>query len=130
MHNRRINIHINDVDKYIANIPEQARSHFDELRKLLVKQLPDAHEVLSYGVIGYKPDPKKRAVVFISGWRDHAAIYPVPRSPELATELQPYIKGKGTLWFKLDESLPIDTVTAEHLVFLESMASRHRDRYR
>ena len=121
---------MNDVDKYIANIPEQARSHFDELRKLVVDQLPDAHEVLSYGVIGYKPDPKKRAVVFISGWRDHAAIYPVPRSPELATELQPYIKGKGALWFKLDESLPIDTVAAEHLVFLKSMASEYRERYR
>ena len=92
--------------------------------------MPDAHEVLSYGVIGYKPDPKKRAVVFISGWRDHVAIYPVPRSPELATELQPSIKGKATLWFKLDESLPIDTVTAEHLVFLESMASEYRERYR
>ena len=49
---------MNYVDKYIANIPEQARSHFDELRKLIVEQLPDAHEVLSYGVIGYKPDPR------------------------------------------------------------------------
>ena len=49
-------------------------------------------------------------------------------NPELATELQPYIKGRGTLWFKLDESLPIDTVAAEHLVFLESMASEYRDR--
>ena len=119
---------MNDVDKYIANIPEQARSHFDELRKLVVEQLPDVHEVPSYGVIGYKPDPKKRAVVFISGWRDHAAIYPVPRNLELVAELQPYIKGKGTLWFKLDESLPIDTVTAEHLVCLEPMASEYRDR--
>ena len=128
MRDEAYNIHINDVDKYIANIPEQARSHFDELRKLVVDQLPDAHEELSYGVIGYKPDPKKRAVVFISGWRDHAAIYPVPRSPELATELQPYIKGKGTLWFKLDESLPIDNVAAKNLVFLKSMASEYRDR--
>ena len=49
---------------------------------------------------------------------------------ELVAELQPYIKGKGTLWFKLDESLPIDTFTAEHLVFLESMASEYRERYR
>lgn len=108
---------MNDVDKYIANIPEQARSHFDELRELVVKQLPDAHEVPSYGVIGYKPDPKKRAVVFISGWRDHAAIYPVPRSPELATELQPYIKGKGTLWFKLDESHYQSTLLPLNILF-------------
>ena len=92
-------------------------------------RLPDAHEVLSYGVIGYKPAPKERAVVFISGSRDHVAIYPVPGNPELVAELQPYIKGKGTLWFKLDEPLPIDTVTAEHLVFLESMTNEYRDRY-
>ena len=26
--------------------------------------------------------------------------------------------------------IPIDTIAAEHLVFLESMASGHRDRYR
>ena len=81
------------------------------MRKLIVEQLPDVREVLSYGVIGYKPDPKKRAVVFISGWRDHVAIYPVPGNPELATELQPYIKGKGTLWFKLDEPLPLELVS-------------------
>ena len=67
-------------------------------------------------------------MVFISGWKDHVAIYPVPRNPELAAELQPYIKGEGTLWFKLDESLPIDTVVAEHLVCLEPMASEYRDR--
>ena len=121
---------MNDVDKYIANIPEQARSHFDELRKLVVKQLPDAHEVLSYGVIGYKPDPNKRAMVFISGSRDLVVICPITRNPELVAELQSYIKGKGTLWFKLDESLPIDTVTAEHLVFLGSMVNEYHNRYR
>ena len=58
------------------------------------------------------------------------AVYPVPRNPELVAELQPYIKGKGTLWFKLDESLAIDNVAAKNLVFLESMASEYRDRYR
>ena len=86
---------MNDVDKYIANIPEQARSHFDELRELVVMQLPDAHEVPSYSVIGYKPDPKKRAVVFISGWRDLVVICPITRNPELVVELQTYIKGRG-----------------------------------
>ena len=65
------------------------------MRKLIVEQLPDVREVLSYGVIGYKPDPKNRAVVFISGWRDHIAVYPVPRNPELVAELQTYIKGRG-----------------------------------
>lgn len=68
--------------------------------------LPGVNEVLSYGVVGYKPDIKKRAVVFISGWKDHLAIYPVPKDEKLQDELKPYIKGKGTLWFDLDTPLP------------------------
>lgn len=93
------------VDEYIANVPAAARPKFDELRQLVKDALPHAKEVLSYGIVGYKIDDK-RARVFISGWKDHLAIYPVPRDQKLQTMLAPHIKGKGTLWFKLDEPLP------------------------
>lgn len=94
------------VEAYIDAIPEKARAKFDELRALVIKELPDAHEVVSYGIIGYKPDPKKRARVFISGWKDHLAVYPIPKNETLRSELEPYTKGKGTLWFDLDAPLP------------------------
>jgi len=93
------------VDQYVASIPVAARPSFDELRQLVKATVPQANEVFSYGIVGYKIDDK-RARVFISGWKDHLAMYPVPRSNELQKELAPYIKGKGTLWFGLDESLP------------------------
>jgi uncharacterized protein YdhG (YjbR/CyaY superfamily) len=93
------------VDEYVASVPSAARPKFDELRRLVKETLPDAKEVLSYGIVGYKIDDK-RARVFISGWKDHLAVYPVPKSKELQTKLKPYIKGKGTLWFSLDEPLP------------------------
>ncbi len=93
------------VDQYIASIPAAARPKFDELRQLVTETIPQAKEVFSYGIVGYKIDDK-RARVFISGWKDHLAIYPVPRNPELQEKLAPHIKGKGTLWFKLDEPLP------------------------
>ena len=38
-------------------------------------------------------------------------ICPITRNPELVAELQPYIKGKGTLWFKLDEPLPLELIS-------------------
>lgn len=95
-----------DVAAYIAAIPQPARAKFDELRQLVRVELPDTHEVLSYGIVGYKPDVNKRAVVFISGWKDHVAIYPTPKDEALRTKLEPYIHGRGTLWFKLDEPLP------------------------
>lgn len=97
------------VAEYIAKIPAQARPKFDHLRELVQAELSGAQEVLSYGVIGYKID-NKRARVFISGWKDHLAIYPIPKNPALRAQLAPYIKGKGTLWFPLDEPLPNELI--------------------
>lgn len=94
------------VEEYIENIPTAARPRFNELRALVKAELPHAHEVMSYGIVGYKPDPKKRAVVFISGWKDHLGVYPIPHDDALRQQLAPYIKGKGTLWFPLDKPLP------------------------
>ena len=98
------------VESCIANVPVAARPVFDQLREVVRQELPDAQEVVSYGVIGYKPDIKKRAVVFISGWKDHVAIYPIPKNEDLRQELAPYIRGKGTLWFALDDELPIGLI--------------------
>ena len=97
------------VAEYIADIPAHARPQFDELHLLVRAELPDAEEVLSYGIIGYKIDAK-RARIFISGWKDHLGIYPVPKDPALREQLTPYIKGKGTLCFPLDQPLPTELI--------------------
>lgn len=100
------------VADYIAAIPAAARPKFDELRALVKAELPHANEVMSYGIVGYKPDPKKRAVVFISGWKDHLGVYPIPHNDALRAQLAPYIKGKGTLWFSITEPLPKPIIIA------------------
>lgn len=97
------------VESYINHIPSITRHHFDQLRKIAKAELPDAKEVISYGIIGYKID-NKRARVFISGWKDHVAVYPVPKDAKLLQELASYQKGKGTLWFGLDKPLPTQLI--------------------
>lgn len=99
-----------DVSSYVAAIPEPAKSQFSALRAIVRSEAPGDDEVFSYGIIGYKPDPKKRASVFISGWKDHVSIYPVPKDDDLRAELAPYIHGKGTLWFDLKSPLPEDLI--------------------
>lgn len=94
------------VDEYLASVPHAARPHLDELRALVREVAPEAQEVLSYDIIGYRPAGTKRAHGFISGWRDHIGVYPVPKDSALQAELKPYRRGKGTLWFPLDEPLP------------------------
>lgn len=98
-----------NVDEYIATVPKAAKSIFDQLRNIVKERLPMAEEVLNYGIVGYKMN-EKRPRVFISGWKDHVAMYPIPRSESLALKLGPYIKGKGTLWFSLDQPLPEDLI--------------------
>ena len=93
------------VDEYEAHMPDNARDKFKELRALVQDTIPYANEVISYAIPAYKIDDK-RAVVYISGWKDHVAVYPAPHDEKLQKELKPYIKGKGTLWFGLDKPLP------------------------
>ena len=100
---------VTSVDAYVQSVPSAARSHFNQLRQFVRGLLPDAQEVLSYGILGYKTDAK-RAKVFISGFKDHVAIYPVPADPFLQAALKPYIHGKGSIWFSLDEPLPLDLI--------------------
>lgn len=94
------------VAEYVAQIPPAALEKFEELRELVRAVAPDAEEVFSYGVVGYVPTGRKRAYAFVSGWKDHVAVYPVPKEDELQAEVARYQRGKGTLWFALDVPLP------------------------
>ena len=107
------------VDEYEATVPESARAQFKELRELVKNTLPQAKEVISYAIPAYRVDDK-RPVVYISGWKDHVALYPVPHSQQLQADMKPYIKGKGTLWFRLDVPLPARLIEAVVLAHLEA----------
>lgn len=98
------------VDEYVQRVPAAAKKQFDELRRIVQRQLPDAEEVLSYGIVGYSYGGK-RPRVYISGWKDHLAIYPVPKDESLCSELRPYIKSKGTLWLPLEVDLPEELIS-------------------
>lgn len=96
------------VADYLASVPLEARPIVDELRGIVREVAPDAVEVVSYGLIGYRIGKPRACRMYVSGWKDHAAVYPVPTDEALGAELEPYRHGKGTLWFPLDETLPRD----------------------
>ncbi|MFT3874809.1 MAG: DUF1801 domain-containing protein [Propioniciclava sp.] len=98
---------ITTAEEYIARVPAPARPPFDELRALVREVIPEAKEELSYGVIGYRVG-RTRCKVFVGGWADHVSLYPIPKDDGLNAELEPYRRGKGTLWFGLETELPRD----------------------
>lgn len=97
------------VARYLASVPTQARPKLDELRGLAHEVIPDAVETVSYGILGYRVG-RGRAKAYVSGWKDHVALYPVPADADLEAELDRFRHGKGTLWFVLDAPLPRDLI--------------------
>ncbi|MDO4243596.1 MAG: DUF1801 domain-containing protein [Actinomyces sp.] len=99
--------HLRCVADYLASVPLAARPGLDALRDLVRHVAPHAEEVVSYGIIGYRmPGGSRAAKVFVWGWTDHVALYPLPADENLRAELAPWARGKGTLWFGLDTELP------------------------
>jgi uncharacterized protein YdhG (YjbR/CyaY superfamily) len=101
------------VDEYIEQLGPAVMEKLTKVRELVRTLVPEAIEVINYGVIGYKMPPgNKRGFMFIGGYTSHLSIYPVPHNPdaELAEELKLHIAGRGTLRFLVDQPLPIELI--------------------
>lgn len=94
------------IDDYLSNqaSPTQ-RKVLEKIRKIALEVVPDAEEVISYGVPTIKY--KGKYVVYFAAFKGHMSLYPasdglVKEVPELA----PFRKAKGTLHFTEDNQIP------------------------
>jgi len=99
-----------DVDAYLAAVPEPQRSTLERLRATLVALLPDAEQGISYGVPCFKVAGK--GVAGFAAHRGHCSYLPMSGSTtaELAVELSGYVTSKGSVQFAVDEPLPAGLV--------------------
>jgi uncharacterized protein YdhG (YjbR/CyaY superfamily) len=71
--------------------------------------VPDAHEGIMYGLIGYKLN--KKPLVYFGGFSKHIGFYATPNGHQaFAEELSTYKQGKGSVQFPLDQPLPVNLV--------------------
>lgn len=98
-----------NLEEYIDNISESAKEKFEELRNIIKNHNEELVEVFSYGIIGYRIGSGKIAF-YASGWKDHLALYPMPKDANLAKELRSYVHGKSSIWLKLDDELPSELI--------------------
>ena len=98
------------VDEYLVMFPTSTRKVLDELRKLIKKTAPKTEEVISYAIPAYKFN--KFPVIYFAAYENHIGLYPLPHhiDEKFAAEIEPYIKGKGTLRFTLDKPLPLNLI--------------------
>lgn len=97
------------VDEFLAAIPEPQRAALVQLRSEIRAVVPDAEEVISYGVPTYRLDG---ALVSFGAAKEHCALYVMsPAFMEtIADSLAGYDTSKGTIRFQPDNPLPRDLV--------------------
>jgi uncharacterized protein YdhG (YjbR/CyaY superfamily) len=98
------------IDAYINSFPKDVKELLQNLRKVIKEEVPEETvETISYGIPTFKL--KGKYVVYFAGYKKHISIYPILHTDDkLKKEIEPYIKGKGTLQFPLDKLLPIPLI--------------------
>lgn len=95
-----------NVEEYLSTIPEEVNDLFLKTRDTIISLLPDADEVISYGIPTYKVNGK--TVVHLGAFKKHCSLFPGGKavSEVFADELQGYKVSAGTIQFTNSKPLP------------------------
>jgi len=98
------------VDEYIESFPPEVQEILREVRRTVRAVVPESGEKISYQIPTITVDGK--SLLYFSGWKHHISLYPIPPLDDaLATAIEPYRSGKGTLKFPLNQPIPYDLIT-------------------
>lgn len=97
------------VDEYLDALDPAYRAELDRIRALVVQFVPDAEELMSYGMPTLKY--KKRALVYFTASRKHLSFYPSSFAiEELKGRLGQYSTTEHAIRFSPDTPLPDDLI--------------------
>lgn len=97
------------VDEYIAQFSPQTQRTLQQVRALIKKTAPDAEEVISYAMPGYKWNGM---LVWFAGYGHHLGFYPMPSALNaFKSEIAKYKSSKGAVQFPLDQKMPLTLIT-------------------
>ena len=99
----------NEVDHYLENFPEDIRTKLEDLRGLIRSLIPEATEIISYGMPTYRLN---KNLVHFAGYKNHIGFYPAPSVIlHFKEELKRYKTSKGAIQFSYKYELPLDLIT-------------------
>lgn len=100
---------IHTVDEYINQFEGEVKTRLAEMRRIIVAEVPDAEESISYDMPAYKLHGKP--LVYFAGYVHHVGFYATPNGHEkFKKEFATYKQGKGFVQFPNDQPLPVDLI--------------------
>jgi uncharacterized protein YdhG (YjbR/CyaY superfamily) len=90
------------VEAYLASLPAASRAALEKLRRTIEKAVPDAVELIAYGMPSFKY--QGRPLIYYGAAKKHCAIYGMPAQIEaFQAELAAFSTSKGTIRFAPDQ---------------------------
>ena len=95
-----------EIDAYLAKLAEPRRATLQTLRQTIRDILPDAEEVISYGMPAFRLNGM--VIAGFAAFKNHLAYLPHSGSVfnELRDDLKGYTSTEGSLHFPIDKPLP------------------------
>jgi len=102
------------VDAYLTGLPPDQRELLEDLRARVARLVPDAVELISYGMPAFKLHG--RFLVSYAGWKRHCSIYPLTDAFLAAhsAALAGFGRTKGSLHFT--PAAPVPDALADELI--------------
>ena len=99
-----------NVDEYMAQLPDDRRAVMEQLRSTIRSAAPDATEVISYNMPAFRL--RGRFLISYEAFKHHYSVFPWSDGmvEELGEEMKPYAVGKGTIRFPADKQIPLELV--------------------
>ena len=99
------------VDEYIASQPEAVRPKLGQVRAAIRRAVPEAAEVISYRIPGYKLNGKP--MLYFAAFKEHYSLFAASGTffAALEDELEGYELRKGTVHFPLSKPVPVKLIS-------------------
>jgi len=99
---------LNPIDQYIQGFSGETRKKLEEIREIIRSVVPEAEEVISYGMPAYKI---KKVLVYFAAHSNHIGFYPTASGiRKFSSEYGSYKWSKGAVQFPISEPLPKDLI--------------------
>lgn len=95
-----------EVDAYLRDLEEPKRSTLEELRRTILEIVPQAEQVISYGIPAFRVGGN--TVAGIAAFKNHLSYVPFSGAVlgQLSDDLDGYTMTKSSLHFPVDRPLP------------------------
>ena len=100
----------NEVDDYLRSVPDPHRPAIEDLRQTIRAVLPDADEVISYGIPMFKQDG--HGVVAYNATKAGVTLQVMSGTllDDHQEELRKYKRAKGSVQFPTGQPLPVTLI--------------------